>query len=129
MSYVRPAPTDRATERSLPHDGFAHGTLMGRLVADPSAPHATKGGGMVTNFRLAVNVPGADAAFYDVAAWDRVADVAGTHLHKGSRVLVEGRLQQRRWADPNDGTVRERLELVANTLTMLGGGRSKDGAE
>jgi single-stranded DNA-binding protein len=43
-----------------------------------------------------------------------------THLHKGSRVHITGRLQTGRWADPDTGDVRLRTEIIASEVIFLG---------
>ncbi len=78
----------------------------------------------MTTLRLTVNET-ADSSFFDVVLWNKVGEVAATHLSTGVRVLVDGRLQQRRWED-TAGSKHERVELVVDTLRFLGGGRNDE---
>ena len=52
--------------------------------------------------------------------FNRLAEIAGEYLRKGSQVYVEGRLQTRKWQDTN-GNDRYSTEVVANEMQMLGG--------
>lgn len=105
----------RAQER--PRDGFARATLIGRLTSDPVSRRTRAGD--ITTLRLAVNET-ADPSFFDIVLWDKLGQIAGTHLSTGARVLVDGRLQQRHWEDAG-GSKHERVELVAETLRFLSG--------
>jgi single-strand DNA-binding protein len=40
------------------------------------------------------------------------------HLHKGSRILIDGRLAQRRW-ETAGGQKRSKYEVVANTVQFI----------
>jgi single-strand DNA-binding protein len=55
---------------------------------------------------------------------DRVANIAGEYLRKGSQVYVEGSLRTRKWQD-KDGNERQTTEIRADTMQMLG---SRQGA-
>lgn len=68
-------------------------TLVGRLVADPTA-HTTLSGIPVTTVRIATNDRGS-AEFHDVVLWRQLAEFATTYLGKGRLVYIEGRLQAR----------------------------------
>src|SRR5882672_3314259 len=58
---------------------------------------------------------------HSVTAWGQLAIQCCNHLHKGSRVHITGRLQTRRWADPDTGDVRLRTEIIASEVIFLGG--------
>lgn len=117
------AETDGQTQR--PRDGFARATYVRRLTADPTVRGTSAGN--VTNLRLAVNETD-DPSYFDVVLWEKTGEIAATHLRTGARVLVDGRLQQRRWED-REGGRHERVELVADTLRFLGGGRREETVE
>ncbi len=103
--------------------------LMGRLTRDPEL-RTTPGGKSVANFGLAVDRFGQseEADFFEIVAWERLAELVNQYLTKGRRCLIQGRLTQRRWEQ--DGQSRSRIEVVANDVTFLdsaGGGQHDDG--
>jgi single-strand DNA-binding protein len=52
--------------------------------------------------------------------FDRLAEIAGEYLHKGSQVYIEGQLQTRKWQD-NEGKDRFTTEIRVRDMQMLGG--------
>jgi single-strand DNA-binding protein len=100
-------------------------TLTGRLGADPEARY-TQDGTAVTTFRVASNRSYKNAEgqtvdeteWFKVVAWDKLGEVCGEYLQKGSRVYIEGRLKTRAWQD-HSGQTRYSTEVVANELIML----------
>ncbi len=107
--------------------------LIGNLTADPEVRNA--GGSSVSDLRLAVNDRYKNKAgeqvettcFVDVTVWGQQADNCGKYLHKGSPVLVEGRLQFDQW-EGKDGAKRSKLRVQANRVQFLGGRRDEAGA-
>ena len=97
--------------------------LLGRLVKDVECRY-TQQGKCVASFTLAVNRPfkGADgnyeADFIPVVLWDKTADVVFRHVHKGQRLLVEGRLQIRTY-DAQDGSKRWVTEVVGSSVEFI----------
>ena len=49
----------------------------------------------------------------------KLAEIAGKYLKKGSQVYIEGKLQTRKWADSN-GVEKYTTEIIANEMQMLG---------
>ncbi|HEY4001088.1 MAG TPA: single-stranded DNA-binding protein, partial [Candidatus Xenobia bacterium] len=102
--------------------------LVGRLTADPELKY-TANGKARTQFGLAVDRPTAqkETDFFNIVAWDRVAETCGRYLGKGREVLIEGRLQNREY-DGNDGVKRKVTEIVASEMRMIGS-RGEAGGE
>jgi len=106
--------------------------LIGRLVADPELSH-THSGTPFTRFRIAVNRPykdrsgnwQEDTVFIDVVVWGEAADRAVSRFSKGTRVLVEGRLQQRNW-ETESGEKRSKIEVRAERVVALDPRRELD---
>jgi len=99
--------------------------LIGNLTRDPEVRY-TPQGTPVTNFSLAVNRKyrsGDDmreeVSYFDIVVFGKQAETAGQYLNKGSSVLVDGRLQQRRWDDRETGQKRSKVEVVAEVLRFL----------
>lgn len=97
--------------------------LLGRLVKDVECRY-TQQGKCVARVKLAVNRPfkGADgnyeADFIPVVLWDKTADVVYRHVHKGQRLLVEGRLQIRTY-DAQDGSKRWVTEVIGSSVEFI----------
>ena len=102
--------------------------LMGNLTRDPDVRTAGASGMKVARLGLAVNERrrGRDGqfadipVFVDVDAWDRLAELCGQHLTKGSPVLVEGRLQMDTWE--KDGIRHQKLKVRATAVKFLSRG-------
>ena len=101
--------------------------LIGNLGADPEVRYMPSGGA-VTSIRLATTRRWKDrqsgerreeTEWHRVVFFNRLAEIAGEYLRKGSQVYVEGRLQTRKWQDQS-GQDRYTTEIVADDMTMLG---------
>ena len=102
--------------------------LVGSLVRDPEYRRAVSNGMAVSDFRMVVDDPykGRSAAregrsnslFIDVVTWDQLAESVHGYLRQGSRILVEGRLQQQEWTT-RDGQRRSQIRVVASTVQFL----------
>lgn len=102
--------------------------LMGRLTRDPEQ-RTTTTGKTIASFGLAVDRGGQDdgADFFDVTAWEKLAELVVKYLGKGRRVLVQGRLRQDSWDDKETGKKRTRVEVVATDVTFLDGPNDDSG--
>lgn len=110
--------------------------LSGRLTRDPEV-RFTPGGVPVANFSIAVNRRFKDrqsgewrddTAFIDIVAWQQLAERCRDGLHKGSAVIVEGRIQTRTW-ESQDGQKRKAFEINAQSIEFLDRVRREPGAE
>jgi len=102
-------------------------TLIGNLGADPEVRFMPSGGS-VANISLATTRRWKDkqtgerkeaTEWHRVIFFNRLAEIAGEYLKKGSQVYVEGRLQTRKWQG-QDGQDRYTTEILAQELHMLG---------
>lgn len=98
--------------------------LVGNLGADPEVRY-TQNGTAVANFRVATTetwkregVKEERTEWHRVVAFDRLAEICGEYLSKGSKVYIEGRLQTRKW-DDRDGNTRYTTEIIAREMKML----------
>lgn len=96
--------------------------LMGRLTRDPEL-RTTTSGKSIASFSIAVDRGGQDdqADFFEITAWEKLADLVMQYLSKGRRVLVQGRLRQDSWDDKETGKKRSRIEVTATDVTFLDG--------
>ena len=107
--------------------------LMGRLTRDPELKE-TAGGTAVSRLGLATNSaykrPDGElvetVCFTDIEVWGRQAENCSQYLHKGSPILVEGKLKLDRWETP-DGQARSKLRVTANRVQFLGRPRGGNG--
>lgn len=101
---------------------------VGNCCADAEMK-ALPSGGYVTNITVACNDKYKDkqtgqmvdkTEFVRIVFFNRLAEIAGEYLKKGSQVYIEGKLQTRKWQDQN-GQDRYTTEIIANEMQMLGG--------
>jgi single-strand DNA-binding protein len=102
-------------------------TLIGNLGADPEVRYMPSGGA-VTTIRLATTRRWKDkqsgekkesTEWHRVVFFNRLAEVAGEYLKKGSQVYVEGHLRTQKW-QAQDGQDRYTTEILADEMHMLG---------
>jgi len=101
--------------------------LVGNLTKDPELRH-TPSGTAVCSLRLAVNTRRKDSAtgewtekpnYFDVTVWGNQGESCAQYLAKGRPVAVDGRLEWREW-DAQDGTKRQAVEIIADSVQFLG---------
>ncbi|WIO45738.1 single-stranded DNA-binding protein [Candidatus Southlakia epibionticum] len=110
--------------------GFNKVILMGNLTRDVEV-RTTASGQSVANFSLAISRSwrGQDGqqqdqtSFINCVAWGKVGDIIAQYVHKGSPLLVSGRLDQRSYQD-KDGNKRSAVEVVVEDFNFVGSGRS-----
>lgn len=107
-------------------------SLIGNLAGDPESRSLPSGQNLAI-FKVATNYTWKDAStkdkktradFHRVVAWGKLAEIINAYLKKGSKVYLEGRLQNRSWED-KDKNKRYMTEVVASDLIMLGGSSKK----
>jgi single-strand DNA-binding protein len=101
--------------------------LVGRLTKDPEIKY-TPQGTQLAKFGLAVGRSfgkNDETDFFNIIAWQKLAEICGNYLKKGKLVLIEGEIQTRRY-ETQDGQKRTAFEIIARNMQMLGS-RSEDG--
>jgi single-strand DNA-binding protein len=110
--------------------------LIGNVGKDPEM-RFTPSGNPVTSFSVATNrvfnTPEGEKKqetdWFNVVAWNKLAEQCNQFLTKGKLVYVEGRLHNRSW-DGTDGQKHYRTEVIANQVTFLdraGAGAAPEG--
>lgn len=107
--------------------------IIGRLGRDPEMRY-TPGGSPVTTFSVATGRQWKDGAgeareeteWFNVVAWNKLAEICNDYLHKASRVYIEGRLQTRQWQD-QEGQTRYRTEVIATDMIILDNRTGREG--
>jgi len=114
--------------------------LIGNLGQDPETRYMPSGGA-VTNLTIATSETWKDkqtgqpqerTEWHRVVFFNRLAEIAGEYLKKGSKVYIEGALRTRKWQDKSTGADRYTTEIVANEMQMLdsrGGGEAMGGGQ
>ena len=100
-------------------------TLIGNCGADPETRYMPSGGA-VTNLTIATSETWKDkqtgqpqerTEWHRVVFFNRLAEIAGEYLKKGSKVYIEGSLRTREWE--KDGVKRYTTEIVGGEMQML----------
>ncbi|WP_207261176.1 single-stranded DNA-binding protein [Desulfovibrio sp. Huiquan2017] len=108
--------------------------IIGRVGQDPKVSYTTSGQA-VANFSVATDEGYRDrqtgqrverTEWHRVVAWRQQAEFVGNYLNKGRLVLVEGKLQTRKWQG-QDGQDRYTTEIVADNVQGLD--RAPDGQQ
>ena len=60
-----------------------------------------------------------ETLFIDITFFGRYAEVANQYLHKGSKVMIEGRLRLESWQDKNTGQNRQKHSIIVENMQML----------
>jgi len=99
--------------------------LIGNLCNNPELKEFSNSG-KCANITLATNSSWKDkntgqqqekAEFHRIVFFNKLAEIAGQYLKKGSKVYIEGSLRTRTWE--KDGEKRYTTEIVANEMQML----------
>lgn len=101
--------------------------IIGNLGRDPEMRY-TPSGSPVTNFSVAVSrrrtTPEGESTeeteWFNVACWNKLAEIANQYLTKGKQVYIEGRLRTHSWDDKTTGEKKYRTEVVANDIQFIG---------
>ena len=108
--------------------------LVGNLTRDVEIKY-TQGGMAISKTAIATSrkfksnsgEQKEEVCFVDITFFGRSAEVANQYLRKGSKILVEGRLQFEQWNDQN-GQKRSKHGVTVDTMQMLGSKNNSDGS-
>ena len=99
--------------------------LVGNCGSDPDTRYMANGN-PVTNISVATSEAWKDrqsgenqerTEWHRVVFFNRLAEIAGEYLRKGSKVYIEGSLRTNQWE--KDGIKRYTTEIIANEMQML----------
>jgi single-strand DNA-binding protein len=114
--------------------------LIGNLGRDPEVKYSQQGTA-IAQFSVATTERWKDKAgelqehteWFGVKVFNRLAEIAGEHLHKGSRIYLEGRKRTESWDDKQTGGKRYRDLVYVDRIEFLdsrgGGNGHQDPAE
>src|SRR6266536_3760655 len=100
--------------------------LVGNAGQDPEVKY-TASGVPVAKVSLATNERFKDrneqwqdrTEWHSIVAWQRLAEIVGEYVRKGSKLYVEGKLQTSTWEDKQTGEKKYRTEIVAREILLL----------
>jgi single-strand DNA-binding protein len=100
--------------------------LVGNVGKDPEVKYSTSGTPIV-KFSLATNERFKNrnhewqerTEWHSIVAWQRLAEIVGEYVAKGSKLYVEGKIQTSSWEDGQSGERKYRTEIVARDLLLL----------
>jgi single-strand DNA-binding protein len=110
--------------------------LAGNLTRDPELKYIPSGMA-VADLGLAVNRRRFDrnagerveeTLYISVTAWEKTAEFCGKYLHKGSAIVVEGRLKMDRWDDKQTGRPVTKITVVAERVQFAESRRDSEGS-
>lgn len=102
--------------------------LSGNLTRDPEVRYSQSGKAFV-KMGIAINRRYKDKEsvdFFNLTAWEKTAEFCGRYLRKGSRVLVEGRLQTGSYEN-KDGVKVNTVDIMVENIEFAGAKRTDDG--
>ncbi len=107
--------------------------LVGSVGNDPETRYMPSGGA-VTSFSIATNDSWKDKTsgekverteWHQITAFNRLGEICGEYLKKGSQVYIEGSLRTEKWQD-KQGNDRYTTKIVAKEMQMIGGKSQQD---
>ena len=116
---------------------FQQTIVIGNVGNDPELRY-TASGVPVANFSVAANErwksqdgqPQERTTWFRVAAWNKLAENCSQYLHKGSKVMVIGRVSAHAYIAA-DNAPKATIEVTATTVRFLspaGNGKTEPGA-
>jgi single-strand DNA-binding protein len=91
--------------------------LSGNLGDDPESRYSSEGM-HIAQFSMAFTSSKNKTGWIKVTCFDKIADVAVNHLHKGAKIAVTGALDQEKWTTDNNET-RTATKLIARGIDFI----------
>lgn len=93
--------------------------LIGRWTRDPELKF-TQNGKAIAKATIAVDRTfGEGTDFFNVTIWNKTAENTAQYTSKGSKIAIEGRIQQETWQDKETGKNRSKVGVVAERVEFL----------
>lgn len=111
--------------------------LIGNLGKDPET-RTLESGAVMCRFSIATTETfknrqsgekTSHTEWHNIVLWRGLAEVADRYLHKGDKVLIEGRIRSRSWEDKESGQMRYITEILADQMQMMGSMRKSSEIE
>ena len=106
--------------------GVNMAVIMGYVGSDPEVRY-TPSGSAVTNLSVATSESWKDkqsgemqerTEWHKVVFYNKLAEIAGEYVKKGSKVYINGSIRTRKWQDQS-GADKYTTEIIANDMQML----------
>lgn len=100
--------------------------IVGRVGRDPEIRYMQSGKAVVnlsiatTSKRKTQDGTVEDTQWHRITAYDKLADIIGQYVKKGSLIYIEGSIKYGKFTD-KDGVERNTTDIVAGQMQMLGG--------
>ena len=92
--------------------------LAGNLGNDPDVFYNSASGEPVVNFNLAFRAGKQKTGWIRVTAFNKLAEIAEKHLHKGARIAVSGSLDHHKW-ESEGGSARSAIQMIAGSIEFI----------
>lgn len=111
--------------------------LMGNLGKDPET-RTLESGAVMCRFSIATTETfksrksgerTSHTEWHNITLWRGLAEIADKYLHKGDKVLIEGRIRTRSWEDKESGQTRYTTEILADQMQMMGNNKKAEATE
>lgn len=111
--------------------------LMGNLGKDP-VTRTLESGAVMCRFSIATTETFKNSKtgertshteWHNITLWRGFAEIADKYLHKGDKVLIEGKIRTRSWVDKESGQTRYSTEILADQMQMMGGNKKAESPE
>ena len=107
--------------------GVNKAVILGNVGNDPELRYMSNGKA-VANFTVATSEQWKDqqgqkqerTEWHRMVAYDKLAEIIGQYVKKGSKLYLEGKLQTREWQD-QQGQKKYTTEIIVNEMQMLDG--------
>ena len=115
--------------------GVNKAVILGNVGDDPSIRYMPNGKA-VANFTVATSESWKDqqgqkqerTEWHRCTAYDKLAEIIGEYVKKGSKLYLEGKLQTRKWQD-QQGQDRYTTEIIVSEMQMLDGKPQQGGQQ
>jgi len=98
-------------------------TIIGRLTQDVKFT-TLKDGKNVCKFSVANNTTPEKVIFFEVEAWNKLAEICNKYLKKGELVSISGKLSESRWE--KDGKQNRKMFITADEVNFISTGKKKE---
>lgn len=115
--------------------GVNKAVILGNVGNDPELRYMSNGKA-VANFTVATSEQWKDqqgqkqerTEWHRMVAYDKLAEIIGQYVKKGSKLYLEGKLQTRKWQD-QQGQDRYTTEIIVSEMQMLDGKPQQGGQQ